>query len=186
MKILITGGAGYIGAELSKSLAAQKEVTQIIVYDNLSRANYNLFFGEAVFKNKLQFIQADILDNRSLRKALKDVDVVYHLAAKVTTPFSNLDASQFEQINHWGTADLVYALEENDIKKFVFISSSAVYGHSAEMVDELTPTNPMGFYGISKLRAEGHVMRLFDNMHTIILRCSNVYGYSTNMRFDAV
>ncbi len=90
MKILITGGAGYIGTPLVDLLCANPLVEKIIVYDNLSRANYNLFIGS---KNeghqKINFFKGELLDSRRLRQALKGVDVVYHLAARVTTPFAN-------------------------------------------------------------------------------------------------
>jgi UDP-glucose 4-epimerase len=187
MKILITGGAGYIGTPLVDLLCANPLVEKIIVYDNLSRANYNLFIGaKKEGYKKLSFFKGELLDSRRLRQALKGVDVVYHLAARVTTPFANADAHLFDQINHWGTAELVYLLEESSVKKIIFTSSAGVYGFSAEPVDEHTEPDPKSFYGISKLRAEEHVRRLSDRMQTYIFRCANVYGYNRSMRFDAV
>ena len=66
------------------------------------------------------------------------------------------------------------------------MSSASVYGSSKKLVDEETLPNPKTFYGISKMRGEDHVRRLFNKMETAILRCSNVYGYSPGMRFDSV
>ena len=186
MNILITGGAGYIGTELVYSLAQMPEVTSITVYDNLSRGNYNLFLGKPVALQNVQLIHGEILDSRKLRQVLKGIDVVYHLAAKVTTPFANLDGHIFEQTNHWGTAELIYAVEEMPVKKFIFVSSTAVYGNSPEISTEETIPKPDSFYSISKHRAEQHVQRLFDKMETVIIRLGNVYGYSKSMRFDAV
>src|SRR3989344_173121 len=124
MRILITGGAGYIGTELSYKLAEIKEVSEIVVYDNLSRPNYNLFIGVQKFPhNKIRFVQGDILDSRKLKKVLKNMDVVYHLASKVTTPFSDQNPHLFEQVNHWGTAELVYAVEESNVSRFYYLSS---------------------------------------------------------------
>ncbi len=187
MNILITGGGGYIGTELTKYLLKRDDVDQVIIYDNLSRTNYNLFIGHT-FPNagKIRFEPGELLDSRHLKKLLKDVDVVYHLAAKVTTPFANTDPHFYEQVNHWGTAELVYAVEESNVSKFIFTSSTGVYGSSKESVDEGVQPNPKTFYGISKLRAEDHVRRLKDRIETYILRCGNVYGYSRSMRFDAV
>jgi UDP-glucose 4-epimerase len=112
--------------------------------------------------------------------------VVYHLAARVTTPFANADAHLYEQINHWGTAELVYAVEESAVRKFIYTSSAGVYGSSDVALDESAEPNPKTFYAISKLRGESHVVRLTDKMDTYIFRCGNVYGYSPSMRFDAV
>jgi UDP-glucose 4-epimerase len=186
MKILVTGGSGYIGTELVYALSDLAEVENILVYDNLSRGNYNLFLGKKVSSPKVKFIHGEMLDSRKLRRVLKNIDVVYHLAAKVTTPFANLDGHIFEQTNHWGTAELIYALEENPVKKFIFASSAAVYGNSGEAATEETPAQPDSFYSISKQRAEQHVERMFGKMNTLIIRLGNVYGYSKSMRFDAV
>ena len=186
MKVLITGGAGYIGTELVYKLGELNEVESIIVYDNLSRGNYNLFIGHKVAPSKVQFMPGEILDSRKLRKVLKNVDVVFHLAAKVTTPFANVDGHIYEQTNHWGTAELIYALEESDVKKLIFLSSTGVYGNTKEAATENSTPQPDSFYSISKLRAEQHVRRLVDKMNTIIIRLGNVYGYSKSMRFDAV
>lgn len=186
MKLLITGGAGYIGTELVYRLSANSGIDKIIIYDNLGRGNYNLFLGDRIANPKVQFINGDILDSRKIRKVLDGIDKVIHLAAKVTTPFANIDSHSFEQINHWGTAELIYAVEESAVKQFIFMSSSSVYGSSKEEADENTLPSPDSFYAISKWRAEEHVKRLFDKMNTQILRCGNVYGYSKSMRFDAV
>ncbi|MBK9731488.1 MAG: SDR family oxidoreductase [Chitinophagaceae bacterium] len=186
MNILITGGAGYIGTELAFELSQRPDIDKIVVYDNLSRGNYNLFLGKGPRQGNVQFIQGDILDSRTIRKVLKGIDVVYHLAAKVTTPFANIDSHFFEQINHWGTAEMVYAIEESNITKLIFTSSASIYGSSAIPATEETPPHPSSFYGVSKQRAEEHVKRLFESIPTLILRCGNVYGYSKSMRFDAV
>jgi UDP-glucose 4-epimerase len=186
MKVLVTGGAGYLGTGLVEKLANAEEVKSIVIYDNLSRGNRNFFLGNSNFSGKVSFVLGDLLDSRNLKKALVGIDVVYHLAAKVTTPFADQNAHLFEQVNHWGTAELVYALEESDVKKFIHVSSVSVYGTSSEKLEVDSPLNPKTFYGISKMRAEEHVRRLAKKMDTYIIRCGNVYGYSKSMRFDAV
>ena len=187
MNILITGGAGYIGTELVYKLAENDAIKSITVYDNLSRGNHNLFIGRQKLNSKVKFMQGELLDSRKLRQALKNIDVVYHLAAKVTTPFANIDGHIYEQVNHWGTAELVYATEESKAKKFIYISSVSVYGNKGkQLVNETTVPTPDSFYAISKYRGEQHVQRLSSKLNTLIIRLGNVYGYSKSMRFDAV
>src|SRR5690349_18662767 len=187
MRVLVTGGAGYIGTELVTQLVNNPLVDKVIIYDNLSRPNFNLFLGLRL-KNagKITFVKGELLDSRALKKNLKGVDVVYHLAAKVTTPFANADAHGYEQVNHWGTAELVYAVEDSDVKRFIYASSTGVYGSSKIPAHEDTPPDPQTFYATSKLRGEEHVRRLIPKIDTFIMRCGNVYGYSKSMRFDAV
>lgn len=187
MNVLITGGAGYIGTELVARLAADPAVHKIVIYDNLSRPNYGLFLGgRKAGSDKIRFYKGELLDSRHLKLVLKGIDVVYHLAAKVTTPFANGDGHLYEQVNHWGTAELVYAVEESDVRKFIYTSSSGIYGDSDKVADEQFPPTPKTFYAISKLRGEEHVKRLANKKETYIFRCGNVYGYNRGMRFDAV
>jgi len=187
MKVLITGGAGYIGTVLTKNLVNFPEVEKIIIYDNLSRKNSNLFLGSRLPNaEKIELVVGDILDLRKLKRVLQGVDVVFHLAARVSTPFANVDADFHEQVNHWGTAELVSAVEESHIEKFIFTSSTSVYGASDGFIQETQIPDPKTFYGISKFRGEEHVKRLQKKCDSIILRCANVYGFSRSMRFDAV
>ena len=186
MRVLVTGGAGYVGTGLCQALLGLEEVESVTVYDNLSRHNFNLFIGVQKFDHRYHFIEGDILDSRNLRKAVAKADVVFHLAAKVTTPFADQDAHLFEQVNHWGTAEVTYAVEESDVKRLIYLSSVSVYG-SGDMAKGIdAELNPKTFYGISKMRAEEHVRRLENKVKTTIVRCGNVYGYNRSMRFDAV
>ncbi|MEQ6166449.1 MULTISPECIES: NAD-dependent epimerase/dehydratase [unclassified Ekhidna] len=187
MKVLITGGAGYVGTKLVKHLVSNPEIEKITVYDNLSKGHHNFFLGkEYENKEKIHSVRGDILDTRQLKKLMKDADVVVHLAAIVTTPFANTDPHFYEQVNHWGTAEVVYCAEESDISKFIYLSSTSVYGASDQVSDESTTPAPSTFYGISKLRGEEHVNRLAEKKNAINIRGGNVYGYSKSMRFDAV
>lgn len=106
MKILVTGGAGYIGTELIRQLALLPEVEQIILYDNLSRNNYNIFLHSGIKRGKVKFIKGELLDSRLLKQVVKDVDIVYHLAARVSTPMTNESSHLFEQVNHWAQPNL--------------------------------------------------------------------------------
>lgn len=186
MKILVTGGAGYIGTELIRQLVLLPNVERVILYDNLSRGNYNIFLHSGIKRGKVKFVKGELLDTRTLKSIVRDVDVVYHLAARVSTPLSNESSHLFEQVNHWGTAELVYTVEESNVNMFVYLSSASVYGASPDVMTIESTPNPQSFYGISKYRGEQHVMRLMNKIPTYILRCGNVYGYGISMRFDAV
>lgn len=188
MKILITGGAGYIGTELSYEIAKKYPGTDIIIYDNLSRKNYNLFIGQNKFQgSNISFIYGDILDFVKLKKIIKDTDIVFHLAAKVSTPFADQSPHEFDQINRWGTYEVVNAVLQSKVKTFIYLSSVSVYGAGEEIKSIKSHLNPRTFYGISKLKAEKYVELLFNNIEkTYIFRSANVYGKSKSMRFDAV
>ncbi len=186
MKIMITGGAGYIGNELVYRLSAEPSISDILVYDNLCKGNYNLFTGlRKVPGNNVRFIQADILDSRSLKSCMQGMDVVIHLAAKVETPFADQNAHDFEQTNHWGTAEVVYTAEEVGIQRLIYLSSQGVYGQGDVLNGEHPPA-PSTFYGLSKMRGEEHVLRLAEKIPAQVLRCANVYGYSKNLRFETL
>ncbi len=186
MKILITGGTGYLGTELCLRLMSRPEISAINLYDNLSRKNFNFFLGPEKIHPKVRFIDADILDSNTLRKEIAKVDLVIHLAAKVSTPFVDENTHLFDQINNWGTAELSYALEASDCPAVIYLSSASVYGAGTNFADIDTFPNPKSVYGISKLKGERHIRRLADQKKTSVVRCSNVYGYSKSMRFDAV
>jgi UDP-glucose 4-epimerase len=111
---------------------------------------------------------------------------VYHLAARVAARLVNASHHLYEQINNWGTAELVYAIEESNVKKLIYTSSIAVYGDSQEVIDINTTPYPRTYYGASKLRGEEHVNRLVNKINAYSLRVANVYGYGVSMRFDTV
>lgn len=176
-----------MGTKLTKALVRIDKVDKVLVYDNLSHGHYNFFIGEHFEQpEKIKHFNADILDSRQLKKRMKEVDVVVHLAAKVTTPFANADSHFYEQVNHWGTAEVVYAAEESGVEKLIYMSSTSVYGSSSNLANEKTIAVPRTFYGISKMRGEEHIQRFAKKNNGLILRAGNVYGFSKSMRFDAV
>lgn len=185
MKILVTGGAGYIGTELVRKLSLNPKVSEIIIYDNLTRETYGLFFTGLHNPEKIRFSFGDILDTRKLKNILQGVDVVYHLAARVSTPFAREDSHLFEQVNHWGTAELSYLIETSDVQSVIYTSSASVYGFSNEPVLENVTPRAATHYGISKLNGENILARL-KKQNILIMRCGNVYGHGSSLRFDAV
>jgi len=186
MKIGIIGGAGYVGTELVDSLIHMGG-NDIIVYDNLSRKNYNLFLQHRSTREKrIEFIEGDILDDMRLSDFVKRCDIVVNLAAKVTTPFDDLEHHQYEQVNHWGNSVLAQAVEDSDVQKLIYLSSTAIYGSHEEELGVGDKAAPRSIYGYSKLKGEEQLRRLGEDFPLYILRAANVYGYSRSMRFDAV
>lgn len=187
MKILITGGLGYIGYTLIEQLnGLSSHENKIVIYDNMSRNEFSLLNAHHLKGENIRFVKGDLLDNHKLQKEVKNADVVIHLAAMVTTPFEDKFFHHFDQVNHWGTANLVSAVEESDVKHFIYLSSISVYGNNEALVDENTLVNPDSSYGISKYQAEKHVQRLVNKIPTHIIRSGNVYGYNPAIRLDAV
>ena len=181
MKILVTGGAGYIGTALVDALARREDVSEVVVYDNLSRSNPNLFISESMPSDSIRFIRGDILDTRRLARELEGVDLVYHLAARVSTPFADADFHGLDQVNHWGCAELSYLLETHPVGRVVYLSSTSVYGASEESVGLETPPQPRTAYGISKFRGEQMLTRDIRELLTgaewaaALERCSLIF-----------
>lgn len=185
MNILVTGGAGYIGIELVYALANLNSAKKIMIYDAMLRSHFNVFGGSRRIPNGIvEFLDANLLDNSSLQKAVDSADVIFHLAAEVPNQFTSQNAHIFDQINNWGSGILVSCIEKSESpKKIIYLSSLQVFGNGEIDLQKDRPA-PNTFYGFSKLRGEGHFNRLVEeNFHSVsIIRCSTVYGYSKNLR----
>ncbi len=183
MKVLITGGAGYVGYSLVEALEQQNEVSEIILYDNISHHDINFFFyGKRL--QKVRFIKADLLNNYELNKRVHDVDVVYHLAAEVRSPYSHDDHSKYEQVNQYGTLNLYQSLKNSEVKKVVYLSSAAVYGFT-KIPNEVVIPQPENAYGRSKWEGEKYLQNL-QNIDLFVIRSANVFGPNPCIRKDAV
>lgn len=184
MRVLITGGAGYIGYSLVNQLEQNPEISEILVFDNLLRNNTH-FFTEGKNLKKTKFSKGDILNIYDLQKVVKNLDLVIHLAAYVEAPYTYHDNYKYEQVNHYGTVVLFNALEKNPPKKLIFMSSAAVYGF-VDNATESTQPMPANFYAASKQKAEEYLNLLKSKTEVIILRSANVFGYNPMVRLDSV
>ncbi|MBI5958248.1 MAG: NAD(P)-dependent oxidoreductase, partial [Chloroflexi bacterium] len=160
--ILITGGAGYIGSRLIRDLAADPAFADctIRIYDNLHRETY-ITLVDLPYGAHFQFIEGDILDNAGMRRALEGVTAVVHMAAIVRTPLSFGPTGWLEQVNHWGTANLVDSAAAAGVRHLVYTGSAAVYGPintGGSAFRENDACRPVGLYAESKLRAERRVL----------------------------
>ena len=148
-KVLITGGAGFIGSNLVEELL--KKNYEITVLDNFSTGHLS---NISEFKNKITIIKGDIRDYSLVEKHLIDKNIVFHLAAMVSVPESVKFPKECEDININATKNILNICLKNDIK-FIFASSAAVYGEDrTEIKTEDLPTIPISPYGWSKLKVE--------------------------------
>ena len=181
MKILITGGAGFIGSVTAAYLLDKG--FEVNVLDNLTTGHRELVDQRA------SFFLGDILDRYSINASMDGCDAVVHLAGKAIVSESILKPSLYLENNHLGTINVLHAMKELSVGKLVFSSTCAVYGNPiTEIIAEDHPTNPINPYGESKLLADIEIGRFSkdNNLNAISLRFFNVggsYKNSTNNLF---
>lgn len=175
-KVLVVGGAGYIGSHVVKELL--EEGFEVAVFDNLSTGQEVNLFEQA------KFIKGDILDRAAINRALSGgIDAVVHLAGKKAVGESMENPQLYAENNLTGTINLLNAMVGNNVKHIVFSSSAAVYGMPQYLpVDENHPRGPMSFYGYTKAAVEDYLWwygRLKD-FNYIALRYFNAVGYAAD------
>ena len=175
-KILVIGGAGYIGSHVVKALLY--EGFGVTVYDNLSTGQTCNLFADA------EFVEGNILDSAYLEKTMsKGFDAVIHLAAKKAVGESMENPQLYSQNNISGSINIFNAMLNTGVKNVVFSSTSAVYGMPEYLpLDENHPLNPMSFYGYTKMAIE-QVMNWYSQIkdfNYIALRYFNAVGYAAD------
>jgi len=177
MRVLLTGGSGYLGSILTRKLL--KKGYRVRILDNF-------LFGKCSIKDldkKLEIVEGDIRDLTAVSKALKNVDIVVHLASIVGSQSSELDPKTSIEINYLSTRNLAELCKLYKIKQFVFASTCSVYGAQPEqMISENSEVNPLDSYGQSKFQSERVILQSYD--YPTILRLGTLFGASYRMRFD--
>jgi UDP-glucose 4-epimerase len=175
---LITGGAGFIGSNIAHELVLRGE--KVLIVDNLSTGNKKNIID---IIDKIDFIEADIRNLDEMLKAVKGVDFVLHHAALPSVARSVADPIATNDVNVSGTLNMLIASKDEGVKKFVFVSSSSVYGNTPTLPKrEDMSLSPLSPYAISKMIGE-HYCRVFFNLYglkTISLRYFNVLGPRQN------
>ena len=176
-KVLITGGAGYIGACLVPILL--EDGFEVCVYDNLTfNANHLLRY---VSNPDFSFIKGNVLDRPKLQEAIHEVDHIIHLAALVGYPACRAQPTLAREINVTGTENVVASCDAK-YQKLYFGSTGSNYGALPDgFCDEDTPLNPLSLYGLTKTEAERKIM---DYPDSIAFRFATAYGVSPRMRLD--
>lgn len=175
MRVLITGGAGFIGSHLAAKWSREADV---VVLDNLRTGNRDNLVGLDV-----EFVEGDIKDYHQVEACMSGVDIVFHLAAMVSVPESVESPEACLMDNGMGTLNLLKAATDAGAKRFIFASSAAVYGNNPEMpkVESMLP-EPRSPYAITKLDGE-YYLDFFNSHHklsTASLRFFNVFGPRQN------
>jgi len=185
-KILVVGGAGYLGSILCRKLLDKNY--QVRVLDNLTYGDLGI--KDLYSHKKFEFIKGDMRDIQTVMKSVKDVDAVIHLAAIVGDPASALKPQETIEINYLGTKMLAEVCKYSQINRFIFASTCSVYGASPTpetKIDEESDLNPVSLYAEMKLKSEQALLEISDeNFKPTILRMSTLYGLSPRMRFDLV
>jgi len=180
---LITGGAGFIGRYLTKSLFAKHNLK---IYDNFSSSTKKDICG---ISDKIKIIDGDILDYNRLVLESKNYDCMIHLAAKSSVSESIRNPKLVNKVNIDGTLNVLNACVKNDIKKILFASSAAVYGDSSILpISEDSEKNPLSVYGTSKLICENSIKNYSATyeINSCMLRIFNVYGKGQNKNYAGV
>ena len=173
-EVVVTGGAGFIGSNLCRTLLEQG--AKVTAYDNMYSGKME--FIKDLLDKGLNFVQADIRDPEALEKATKKCDKIFHLAAQTSVPFSMENPQEDCEINVIGTLNVLEAARKADVR-VVFASSCAVYGNPEKRpTPETYPTNPIAFYGLSKLLGENccRFHQATYGLEVVRLRIFNVYG----------
>jgi UDP-glucose 4-epimerase len=174
-RVLITGGAGFIGSELVRQIAVQR-TTQVIVVDNLVNGKRENL--KDLPADNIQLVVADIRDTDRMAELMSGVDIVFHLAClgvrhSIHSPFEN------HEVNATATLQLLMTARNAGVSRFVYVSSSEVYGTARWVpMTEEHPTWPMTVYGSAKLAGECYTRAFFETYGypTVVVRPFNSFG----------
>jgi UDP-glucose 4-epimerase len=171
MQFLITGGAGFLGTHLANALSRQGGFVRVL--DDMSSGD------PAGLDRDIHFTRGDVRDVPRLWSLLHGVDVVFHLAARVSLPASVLYPRDYNDVNVGGTVALLEACRDVSVRRVVLTSSATVYGAQAQQpVAEVAPVQPNVPYAVTKLAAENYLftMGALSGFETVALRIFNAYG----------
>jgi UDP-glucose 4-epimerase len=178
-KVLVTGGGGFIGSNLVRGLLAHGD--EVRVLDNFatgSRTNLDEVADD------VEVVEGELRSYERVHKAVRGVEVVFHLGALGSVPRSVQDPLTTSAVNVEGTLNVLLAARDEGIRRVVFASSSSVYGSAIELpARENGPVDPISPYGVAKLAAERYCVsfsRVYHSFETVVLRYFNVFGPRQN------
>jgi len=184
-KILVTGAAGFIGSHLVEELVKMGSIVRGFVQYN---PNHNLDNLEKIpeeILRKVEIFMGDLKNIESVKGAMKDIEVVFHLGAQISIPYSYVDPRDFIETNIIGTLNVLNASREFNVKKIIITSTSEVYGTALYTpIDEKHPLQPQSPYAATKVGADKIAESFYKtyNLPIAIIRPFNTYGPRQSMR----
>lgn len=178
--VLVTGGAGYIGSVLTKNLVMRGYKVKIL--DSLIYGLNGI--AKLVEDETIELINGDIRNQEVVKKSIKNVDCVVHLAGIVGEPLCSKIPEAAKQINQLATSNLVNSCK-NQVSRFIFSSTCSNYGSTSDIVNEETPLQSLSLYSETKVKSESTVLSAkTTNFEPCVLRFATAFGLSPRMRFD--
>jgi UDP-glucose 4-epimerase len=172
-KVLVTGGAGFIGSNLVRGLLESGD--EVRVLDNFSTGSRGNLAGLDI-----EIVEGELRSYERVHNAVRGVELVYHLGALGSVPRSVQDPLTSSAVNVEGTLNVLLAARDEGVRRVVFSSSSSVYGSSGELPrTEAMAADPISPYGVAKLAAERYCVsfsRVYHGFETVVLRYFNVFG----------
>jgi nucleoside-diphosphate-sugar epimerase len=182
-RVLVTGGAGYIGSHLCRLLLERGYRVRILDRFDYGRAGIDEIAGHP----HLEVLEGDICNSRDVSRAVRHVDGVLALAAIVGDPACNLDAEETIDLNYTATKILIEACNFSSVRRLVFASSCSVYGAgNHHILTERSRLSPVSLYARTRLLSERILFDRHGDVDVVVLRLATVFGMSPRMRFDLV
>lgn len=181
-RVLVTGGAGYIGSHVTRILLERGYAVRV-----LDRFDYGGSGIEGLDHPQLELVSGDICNTRDVSRAIRDVDGVLALAAIVGDPACNLDPEETADLNYAATKILIEACNFYGVRRLVFASSCSVYGASSDtLLSERSRLSPLSLYARTRVLSENVIFDRRGEVEPVVLRLATVFGVSPRMRFDLV
>ena len=175
MKVLVTGGAGFIGSNLARALLARGDDVRVL--DNFSTGSRRNLAG---LEHDVEVVEGELRSYERVHNAVRGMEIVFHLGALGSVPRSVQDPLTSSAVNVEGTLNVQLAARDEGVRRVVFASSSSIYGNQAELpLRESMAPDPISPYGVAKLAAERYCVsfsRVYHSFETVVLRYFNVFG----------
>lgn len=193
MKILVTGGAGYVGYSVVKSLARKYPESKIIIHDNLSKSKLENITPLVDLLPNIEIVpweNADIRDYDKFEKVLNEYkpEIVVHLAAIVDAFSTNREGKDVEctNVNQIAAIKIAELCKEHGVKTFIYQSTVSMYSRGEDLKED-APKEPLSTYGISKYEAEKAILKMnSENFKTTALRSATLVGYNPAFRYETI